>query len=85
MRLTSEFNIVPKASPDFGKPYTDPAFPDNEFHFPERLDLMVTGRCVLRCAGCWGPSHNSIKPEMSPEQWLAIVNYRPLSKPQPIM
>ena len=75
MRLTSELNVATETSPDFGKPYTDPEFPGREFHLPERLDLMVTGRCVLRCAGCWGPSHNSIKPEMSPADWQSIVDY----------
>ncbi len=62
-------------NPDIYQVFTDPERPDKEFYLPERLDLMVTGRCALRCAGCWGPSHNSIEPEMAPEQWIDIVNF----------
>jgi MoaA/NifB/PqqE/SkfB family radical SAM enzyme len=62
-------------SPHLDRPYTDQSMPGEEFYLPERLDLMVTGRCILRCAGCWGPSHNSVEPEMTPDQWRKIVSY----------
>jgi MoaA/NifB/PqqE/SkfB family radical SAM enzyme len=64
-----------EASPELERPYTDPENPKKEYYLPERLDLMVTGKCILRCAGCWGPSHNSVEPEMSPEQWRKIIAY----------
>lgn len=63
------------SSPDLERVFVDESQPDREFYLPERLDLMVTGKCILRCAGCWGPTHNSVQSEMEPDQWIKIVDY----------
>lgn len=64
-----------ESNPELEQVYIDPEQPEREFYLPERLDLMVTGRCILRCAGCWGPSHNSVEPEITPTQWLDVVKF----------
>lgn len=64
-----------QTSPDLSAVYTDLQDPSREFHLPEKLDLMVTGSCPMRCEGCWGPKHNSLDPEMTPEQWMEIIWY----------
>ena len=64
-----------ETSPDLLERYVDPSDPDKKFFLPERLDLMVTGACTMRCAGCWGPKHNSLDPHLTPEQWMQIIDF----------
>jgi MoaA/NifB/PqqE/SkfB family radical SAM enzyme len=39
---------------------------------PYSADLMVTGRCNLRCPFCWGPSH-SVGGVLPVEEWTRLI------------
>jgi Fe-coproporphyrin III synthase len=40
-----------------------------EYEFPQKIDLLLTGKCNQRCPFCFGPDHDS-PDELSTEQWL---------------
>lgn len=47
---------------------------DSKLFSPERLDLEVTGRCPMRCDGCWGPSHSlNESTRLLASDWLDVV------------
>ncbi len=64
-----------KVSPELGQRVVDTDDPDKALYLPEEYDIMPTGRCMFRCAGCWGASHSSPEPSYSAEHWTAVANF----------